>query len=208
MKAFLRWLAKTVGGALTAILVIVLFPYVSRLASALLPDEGGAAIRASAVLSTKLENSARLETLKVEEDGVLHYDIRAAFIGSVAEVNVSYRYEASFGIDLREVTMQIVGDEIVFTLPQPTLIQDVLTPSEVYKDDFWYKGFSLEDYERLLESERLARREVYLTGESSEQLWDATVTAFENTVANWLKQVDARVKLTCLRAQPQSSISR
>lgn len=203
MKAFLRWLAKAVGGALTAILVIVLFPYATRLADALLPDEGGAAIRASAVLASKMENSARLETLKVEEDGVLHYDIRAAFIGSVAEVNVTYKYEASFGIDLGQVTMQVMDGEIIFTLPQPTLIQDVLTPGEVYKEDFWYKGFSLEDYERLLESERVARREVYLTGENSEQLWDATVSAFENTVAVWLKNMNGNVKLTCLRAQPQ-----
>lgn len=203
MKAFLRWAAKVFGGALTTVLVIILFPYASRLADALLPDEGGAAIRTSAVLAAKLENSARLETLKVEEEGVLHYDIRAAFIGSVAEVNVSYRYEASFGIDLSQVTMQVMNGEIIFTLPQPTLIQDVLTPSEVHKEDFWYKGFSMEDYEKLLESERVARRDNYLSGENRQQLLDATITAFENTIAAWLKNMNASIKLTYLTAQPQ-----
>ncbi len=201
MKAFLRWLAKILGSVLTMVLVVVLFPYASRLAEKLLPDESGAAIRASAVLAAKLENSARLETLKVEEDGVLHYDIRAAFIGSVAEVNVSYKYEASFGIDLNEVTMQTTDSEITFTLPQPVLIQDVLTPSEVYQDDFWYKGFTLEDYEKLLESERIARREEYLIGDASTQLWDATVAAFEKTIAAWLKDVNGNLKLTYLQAE-------
>ena len=200
MRAFFRWLAKIIGSALTVILVVILFPYVSRLAARLLPDESGAAIRASAVLATKLENSARLETLKVEEDGVLNYDIRAAFIGSVAQVNVSYKYEASFGIDLNEVTMQVSGNELVFTLPQPALIQDVLTPSEVYQDDFWYKGFTLEDYEKLLESERIARREEYLSGDASAQLWDATIEAFEKTIAAWLKDVNNSLTLTYRQA--------
>lgn len=201
MRAFFRWLAKIIGSALTVILVVVLFPYVSRLAARLLPDESGAAIRASAVLATKLENSARLETLKVEEDGVLNYDIRAAFIGSVAQVNVSYKYEASFGIDLNEVTIQASGNELVFTLPQPVLIQDVLTPSEVYQDDFWYKGFTLKDYENLLESERLARREEYLSGDASAQLWDATIEAFEKTIAAWLKDVNSSLTLTYRQAE-------
>ena len=201
MRAFFRWLAKIIGSALTVILVVILFPYVSRLAARLLPDESGAAIRASAVLATKLENSARLETLKVEEDGVLNYDIRAAFIGSVAQVNVSYKYEASFGIDLNEVTMQVSGNELVFTLPQPALIQDVLTPSEVYQDDFWYKGFTLEDYEKLLESERIARREEYLSGDASAQLWDATIEALEKTIAAWLKDVNSSLTLTYLQAE-------
>ncbi|MGN1369882.1 MAG: DUF4230 domain-containing protein [Aristaeellaceae bacterium] len=200
MRAFFRWLAKIIGSALTVILVVILFPYVSRLAARLLPDESGAAIRASAVLATKLENSARLETLKVEEDGVLNYDIRAAFIGSVAQVNVSYQYEASFGIDLNEVAMQVSGNELVFTLPQPVLIQDVLTPSEVYQDDFWYKGFTLEDYEKLLESERIARREEYLSGDASAQLWDATIEAFEKTIAAWLKDVNNSLTLTYRQA--------
>lgn len=201
MRAFFRWLAKIIGSALTVILVVILFPYASRLAARLLPDESGAAIRASAVLATKLENSARLETLKVEEDGVLNYDIRAAFIGSVAQVNVSYKYEASFGIDLNEVTMQVSGNELVFILPQPVLIQDVLTPSEVYQDDFWYKGFTLEDYEKLLESERIARREEYLSGEASAQLWDATIEAFERTIAAWLKDVNSSLTLTYRQAE-------
>lgn len=204
MKSILRWLAKIIGSVLTMILVVVLFPYASQWAVKLLPDESGTAIRASAVLASKLENSARLETLKVAEDGVIHYDIQAAFIGTVAEVNVSYKYEASFGINLNEVTMRITGNEIIFTLPQPVLIQDVLTPSEVYQNDFWYKGFTLEDYEKLLESERIARREAYLLGDARTQLWEETLAAFDKTIAAWLKDVNGNLKLTYLQAENTS----
>ena len=118
MKALLRWLAKIVGSAITIVLVVVIFPYVSQLAAKLMPDESGAAIKASAILASRLENSARLETMKVEEEGVLNYDIQAALLGSVANINVSYLYEASFGIDLSKVTMQASGNEIVFLLLQ------------------------------------------------------------------------------------------
>lgn len=201
MKAFLRWLAKIAGSTITVILVIVLFPYVSRLAEKFLPDESGSAIKASVILAANLQESARLETLKVEEDGVLNYDIRAAFIGSVSNVNISYKYEASFGIDLSKVTMEVSGNTIVFTLPRPEVIQDALTPKEVYHDDFWYKGFTFEDYEKLLESERLARRSAYLSGEDNTQLWDETVRAFENTIEQWLKNVNGNLNLRYVEAQ-------
>ena len=193
MKAFFRWLAKVVGSALTIILVIVLFPHVSKLAASLLPDESGAAIKASAILSSKLENSARLETMTVEEEGVLNYDIQAALIGSVANINVSYVYEASLGIDLSKVVMKPTGNVITFILPPFEVLQDSLTPQEVYRDDYWYPGFSDADYEKLLQEERLARRNVYLNGEQQEALWSATTQAFEQTISAWLRGLDNRL---------------
>lgn len=204
MKAFLRWIAKIVGSTLTIILVIILFPYVSRIAGKLLPDESASAIKTSMILASKLENSSRLETLTVSEDGVIHYDIRAAFIGSVGTVDAAYRYEASFGIDLSKVMMQVSGKKIVFILPQPELIQDTLTPSEVYHDDFWYKGFTFEDYEKLLEAERIGRRNVYLSGENEALLWDSTVSAFEKTIAQWLSNVKDSLSFEYVKA---SSVS-
>lgn len=201
MKAFFRWLAKVLGSALTIILVIVLFPHVSKIAANLLPDESGAAIKASAILSSKLENSARLETLKVEEEGVLNYDIQAALIGSVANINVSYSYDASFGIDLSKVTMVPSGNMITFTLPPAELLQDSLTPKEVYRNDYWFPGFSDEDYEKLLQEERLARREIYLNGEQKEHLWNATVAAFEQTISAWLQSVNASLSFNYIQAE-------
>lgn len=191
MKSFFRWLGKVIGSALTIILVIVLFPHISKLAARLMPDESGAAIKASAILAQRLESSARLETLKVQEEGVLNYDIQAALIGSVANINASYVYEASFGIDLSKVLLQPSGDQLIFILPEPELIQDNLTPKEVYRDDFWFPGFSDSDYEKLMENERVARRDIYLNGEKLEQLKAATIAAFESTIQVWLQDVDA-----------------
>lgn len=193
MKAFLRWLGKIIGSVVTILLVIILFPHISKLAAELMPDESGAAIRTSAILASKLENSARLETLVVEEDGVLSYDIQAAFIGSVATINASYKYEASFGIDLSKVELQITGNTITFILPSPEVLQDTLTPNEVYRDDFWYPGFSDDDYEKMMENERLARRAYYLSGEQEARLWDSTVAAFEQTIASWMQDVNTNL---------------
>lgn len=198
MKAFFRWLAKVFGSAVTIALVIVLFPYLTRIAARLMPDESGAAIKASAVLAAKLENSARLETFKVEESGVLNYEIQAALLGSVASVNVKYLYEASFGLDLSKVKLQAAGNELVFTLPALELLQDSLTPSEVYRDDFWYPGFSDADYEKLLEDERVTRRNHYLTGEQLEQLRSASIKSFEKTIKPWLLEIDASLSIQYL----------
>ena len=193
MKTLLRWLGKIIGSALTLVLVFVLYPYISNLAERLLPDESGAAIKTSAIISAQLEESARLETLKVSEEGVLHYDIQAAFIGSVADINVKYQYNGSFGIDLRKVQMQISGNEITFQLPAPEIMQDSLTPLSSYRNDFWYPGFSDDDYTKLLEDERLSRRETHLTGENGEHLREVSQRVFENTIANWIERVNGNV---------------
>ncbi len=205
MKAFFRWIGRIVASALTIVLAVILFPYASKWAAKLLPDESGAAIKASAVIVSRLENSARLETLRVEEEGVLNYDIQAAFVGSVANINASYTYEASFGIDLAQVEIRISGNEITFVLPSPEVLQDSLTPAEVYRDDFWYPGFSDQDYEKLLEDERLARRETYLSGEYEDVLWDATVAAFQETIAGWMTNIHGNLSFQYQKALPEET---
>lgn len=190
MKAFCRWLGKIVGSAITLVLVIALFPYISQWAAKLMPDESGAAIKASAIIASRLEESTRLETLRVEEDGVLHYDIQAAFIGSVAEISISYRYAASFGLDLSRVQMEVSENEITFRMPAAELLMDAITPVESYRNDFWYPGFSDDDYNKLLEEERINRREVYLSGENQEMLRETSWKVFDETVAGWLKNVN------------------
>lgn len=205
MKRFLRWAAKILGSSLAAVLVIVLFPYVSRFVAQIMPDESGAAIKASAILSSKLENSARLETLRVTEEGVINYDIKAAFVGTVASINVSYSYNGSFGVDLSKVQMKVNAGTITFYLPEPELIQDDLVPNELYKDDFWYPGFSETDYISLLEREKEERRNVYLGGEKKELLWQHTVDAFDKTLSSWLKDVHNEIQLVYLPAEDRAT---
>lgn len=191
MKGFMRWLIKTMTTAVTIALLIVLLPHISRLAARWLPDESGAAVKTSMILASRLEESARLETLKVHDDGVLNYEIKAAFLGTVAQINLTYRYEASFGVDLSKVEMLVSGNEILLRIPAPELILDSLTPAEIYQDDFWYPGFSENDYEELLEQERILCRNQYLNGEKLEQLWNASQNAIEKTIAAWLKELES-----------------
>ncbi len=193
MKKVFHWLARVIGNAITIVLIIVLLPYAAQIAAKYLPDESGAAIKASTVLSSKLEKSARLETMIALDTGVIHYDIQAALLGTVAEINISYEYAASFGIDLSQVQMRVKAQEITFLLPDVVVLQDNLTPTESYREDFWYPGFSDDDYQRLIQNERLARRAAYLTGEMEQTLWDTTVSVFEDTVAEWLKGVNTNL---------------
>ncbi len=186
MKKVLRWFLKILGTALTALLVLALFPYATRFLARIMPDEGAAAIRASAVISQQLETAARLETLSVKEESVLDHKINAAFIGTVASVTVRYEYAASFGIDLKDVEMRVENGVLTIVLPPPALLSDSLTPLEAYRDVAWYPYFDDNDYQRLLDTERAARRERYLTGEYTQQLWDATTQAFDETIAKWI----------------------
>ena len=105
MKRIGKWLLGLITSALTLVLVIVLLPYAAKWVARIMPDESAAAIRASVVLSQKLEQSAKLETLHVTEEGALNYEVNAAFLGTVASINADYTYEGSFGIDLQQVTM-------------------------------------------------------------------------------------------------------
>lgn len=204
MKRFLRWFLKILSSALILVLVFVMLPHAIKLAARLMPDESGAAIRASAVIASKLENSARLETLLVEEDGVLDYRVKPAFLPTVAEITAKYRYEASFGVDLSEVTMQITSNHLTFMLPECELIQDSITPTEIYRDDYWYPWIKDEKYEKIFEDERTARRAVYLTGEKSDILWDATVAAFEKTIVSWLKEINVQLTFSFEKASVES----
>ena len=195
MKVFGRWIAKFVGGALTLVMVFALLPYATRIINAIMPEENGAAIKASAIIATHLEASARLETLKVEEEGVLNYDIQAALIGNVASINVRYAYAGSFGIDLSKVQMQVTGNEIVFRLPAPEVLQDALIPLETYRNDFWYPGFSDDDYDKLLEKECSIRREAHLTGKNGQHLVEISQRMFEDTIASWIRNVNGNVEI-------------
>lgn len=205
MKHLLKWLAKIAGTVISVALLIIFFPYISRLAKELMPDEAGSAIRARAVLETRLSDSSRLETLLVEEDGLLEYDIKAAFIGSVAKITVSYTYKGSFGIDLQKVSVQMEDDRtLLCTLPLPELLQDDLVTKEMFADDFWYPGFTKDDYNRLLTEEQHNCREKFLNGEQYDELLRRSQAAFEKTVTSWLEETGSAPQIRCQWASSES----
>jgi len=186
MRAILRWAARVLGTAAATVLVIVALPHASRLMSAILPDLSGAAMNASITLSHRMEESARLETSVVRDEGILNSTTEALFIGQVQSVTIQYVYEASLGIDLKKVDMRLDGRTITFTLPEPEILQDSLTPTSMVRDDFWYP-LTDERRMKLLEDEKAKCREKTLKEyASSDAAWQNTVSALSATVEGWL----------------------
>ena len=183
MKALLKWLGRTVGSALTLVLVIVLLPHASRLMYTILPDLSGAAVTASATLARNLQQSARLETAIAEEEGVLESGTEALFLGQVQKVIVRYTYRASLGIDLSKVQVKLTGNTVTLLLPDMEVLSDSLTPEEISKDDFWYP-LTEERLQTLLNQEQERCRAYYLEEHAhTDQAWADTVAALEGTVS-------------------------
>ena len=186
MKALLKWLGRTVGSALTLVLVIVLLPHASRLMNSILPDLSGAAVTVSATLARNLQQSARLETAIAEEEGVLESGTEALFLGQVQKVTVRYTYRASLGIDLSKVQVKIAGNTITLLLPEMEVLSDSLTPEEISKDDFWYP-LTEERLQTLLAQEQERCRAYYLEEYShSDQAWADAIAVLESTVSQWI----------------------
>lgn len=193
MKRFLRWLGRVAAMALTLILIIVLLPYASRLASAVLPDLSGAALNTSVLLSHKLETSARLETNIIEDEGILNSTTEALFIGQVQSVTMKYTYRASVGIDLSKVQMRVRGNTITLLLPDLEILTDSITPDQIEKNDFWYP-LTESRRQELLENELLlCRQRCFDQYAASDEAWNNTVSAMENTVSGWLNAAGSNI---------------
>ncbi len=188
MKRIGKWLVGVLASVLVLVLTIVLLPYASRLVAWLMPDDSAAAIQTATVLSRKLEETAMLETMHVSEEGIMQYEIKAAFIGTVASIDAAYTYEASFGINLKEVKIDLSDDALTLILPEPTLILDSLTPTDIQSNSTLYPYLDDNDVQQALEDQRLECRERYLSGDQVEALRNATFAAMESTVLQWLEK--------------------
>lgn len=204
MKSILKWLAGIAGTVITFVLITVLLPYAATLADWILPDISGSHVKSAAILSQQLQESARLETLLVNGDGVISAEREAAFLGTVSSISVTYRYTGSYGIDLRDVQLRVSGNQLVFVLPQPELLSDSITIDEVYRDGILDGAvrFSDKELQDLLEAEKQKFRDQYLTGENAQALRDASVTAMESTIAVWMSGVNSRLNCSYEWAAP------
>lgn len=199
MKSIGRWLAKSLGTALSIVLVFVTLPYASQLAAHLMPDLSGAALTESATLAREMRASARLETSRVEESGVLTSTTSAFLLGVVQSVAIPYRYEASIGIDLNQVQLEVQGNEIIFRLPAPQVLHDSLTPdfTQAVIQDTWY---ALTDVRRqeLLEKEQQERRAAALADAgSADMAWAHAAAVFESYIAQWISAGNSRLTYRC-----------
>ena len=202
MKKLLRYLARVVATALTIVLIAVLLPYASRWASSILPDLGGAALNTLILLSHQMQQSARLETATVEDEGVLNASTSAMFLGTVQNVTIRYMYRASLGIDLRKVGIRVENDGITLLLPEVEILSDCLDPVQTVKDDFWYP-LTEERRQKLLEGELVKCRERCLTEyAASDEVWQNTVSALSDTVSAWVSTGGVTIRyerISCLQ---------
>ena len=178
MKAFLKWLGRVVGTALCLVLVIVMLPYASRWAAKLIPDL----------------QSARLECIQADREGILESNVDALLIGTVQSVQIAYDYHASIGIDLSKVEIRTEGSRITLRLPEMEVISDSLTPTKIDRKDFWYP-LTDERREKLLEDERTACRTAELEAAQTEDGWAYVIAALESTVSGWMSEESPRLTL-------------
>ena len=199
MKRLLRYLARVAATALTIVLIVVLLPYASRWASSILPDFGGAALNTSILLSHQMQQSARLETATVEDEGVLNASTNAMFLGTVQNVTIQYMYRASLGIDLRKVEIKVEGSAVTLLLPEIEILSDSLTPVQTVKDDFWYP-LTEERRQKLLQDELDKCRERCLTEyAASDEAWQNTVSALSDTVSAWVSTGGVTIRYERMR---------
>ena len=194
MKAFLKWISGIIGTALCLVLIVVMLPYASRWAAQVIPDLTGAAMTTSATLSRKLAQSARLECIQADREGVLESTVDALLIGTVQSVQIAYDYHASIGIDLSKVQIRVEGSRITLILPDMEVISDSLTPTQIDRKDFWYP-LTDERREKLLEEERLACREAEIEAAKSDEGWNSVISALESTVSGWMTSENSRLTI-------------
>lgn len=186
MKSVGRWFAKVLASAAVILLVVTLLPYALQMAEQMFPELSGAVQIESATLMRELKASRRLETERVSEDGVLTAETSVVLLGTVGKTTLSYRYEASLGIDLGQVELKRNGKVLTFLLPPLEVISDHIEATEVHKNDFLSHAIDRE-VEDLLEEQRQKCRAYYLQkNEHNEKAWADTKKALEETVGSWL----------------------
>jgi len=181
----LRFLLRIVSTALIISLVLVFLPRLTRLAGRLWPDPARTE-RVSELLSQELKDSARLETLTVDDQGVLTATGQAALIGEVQRVTMDYDYRASVGVDLTKVRLSAEDGILTLYLPPFEILSDSLTPTHVDRQDFWYP-LTEKRRAQLIEEEKASRADAILAEVgSSDDVWNRTVGTLSGLIRSWL----------------------
>ena len=181
----LRFLLRIVSTALIISLVLVFLPRLTRLAGRLWPDPARTE-RVSELLSHELKDSARLETLTVDDQGVLTATVQAALIGEVQRVTMDYDYHASVGVDLTKVRLSAEDGILTLYLPPFEILSDSLTPTHVDRQDFWYP-LTEKRRAQLIEAEKASRADAILAEVgSSDDVWNRTVGTLSGLIRSWM----------------------
>ena len=181
----LRFLLRIVSTALIISLVLVFLPRLTRLVGRLWPDPARTE-RVSELLSHELKDSARLETLTVDDRGVLTATVQAALIGEVQRVTMDYDYHASVGVDLTKVRLSAEDGILTLYLPPFEILSDSLTPTHVDRQDFWYP-LTEKRRAQLIEEEKASRADAILAEViSSDDVWNRTVGTLSGLIRSWM----------------------
>ena len=202
----LRSLVRIVTAALILALALVFLPHLTRWAGRLWPDPVRTE-RAGIVLRHELNQSARLETLTVDDEGSMTSTVQAALIGEVQRVTIQYDYHASIGVDLEKAEVTAENGVLNLILPPLEILSDSLTPTQVDRQDFWYP-LTEKRRSQLLEEERASRASAVLQeARTSESLRRETVSRLEKLVASWLGAETWLVSVQIsLPAEPSASL--
>ena len=185
LPRLLRFPLRILSTALVITLVLVFLPRLTRLVGRLWPDPARTE-RVSEILQHELSQSARLETLTVDDTGVLTATVQAALIGEVQRVTIEYDYHASVGVDLKKAALSAEDGVLVLTLPDFELLGDSLTPTSVDRQDFWYP-LTEKRRDQLLSEEREKRAAAALEeARASEKVRRDTVSSLEQLISSWL----------------------
>ena len=182
----LRFLVRIVSAVLVISLTILFLPDIARLVWTLLPDTAGTAKSVSLLLRHRFEESARLETAQITDEGVLKTSQSALFFGEVLSEEVRYTYKASFGVNLTRAQVSVSGRAVTISLPEVELLLDSLTPDQVSRNDFWNPLARRSFGDRVkAEQERCRARYLDDPGEM-EKLRRSALQALEKTVSGWI----------------------
>ena len=185
LPRLLRFPVRILSTALVITLVLVFLPRLTRLVGRLWPDPARTE-RVSEILRHELSQSARLETLTVDDTGVLTATVQAALIGEVQRVTIEYDYHASVGVDLKKAALSAEDGVLVLTLPDFELLGDSLTPTSVDRQDFWYP-LTEKRRDQLLSEERSKRAAAALEeARTSEKVRRDTLSSLEELISSWL----------------------
>lgn len=178
---------KTFTKALVIILVILLLPFARNVFNSIFFNTQGEIDVQSRILEQKLSSSQRMEVTHVDEEGIMNADTSVIILGTVGRTTIRYRYTASIGIDLKQVILTPETDRIVFSLPEPEILNDGIEALEVNRQDLFSRAID-KSVETLLDEQRTACRNNYLTAEESKsRIWSDTRRAFEETICKWLE---------------------
>lgn len=202
LKGLLKFVVGVAGLVLTIALVVVFLPRVTEWAHDLpFFEREEVAYTESAILARHMRQSARLETSQVDDEGVMESTVKALFLGPVQTTTVRYQYKASLGIDLNKVEIDVDRKVITMKLPPLEVLADSLTVLDIKQDDFLLP-MKEEELQELLAGEQEKCREHYLQeNEESEQAWQNTLAAMENTIGPWITWDDPNIQLKFVRAE-------